>query len=61
MALICVATAAEMIHGTPQVRGLHVVFLSTTWGQCCHRLTATGQAVAGQALLATSNHKDDTH
>lgn len=39
---------------------LHVVFLSTTWGQCCQRLTATGRAAAGQALVATSNHKDDT-
>lgn len=44
----------------PQVRGLGVVFFSATWGQCCQRLTATGQEAAGQALVATSNHKDDT-
>lgn len=44
----------------PQVRGLHAVFLSTTWGQCCQRLTATGQEAAEQPLVATSNHKDDT-
>lgn len=36
------------------------VFPKSTWGQYCPRLTATGQAAAGQAQEVTSNQKDDT-
>lgn len=41
------------------VGGLNV-FAKSTWGQYCPRLTATGQAAAGQAQEVTSNQKDDT-